>query len=251
MPTSFGSEYRSVTDPMSVPSPRAAWSAAQPVFVRTATTRDLPGMARLQVDELPLGLFPQLGPAFVARWHSAFLDSPHAVALVAVRFQSDGTENVVGFLVGSTDRRQFGRELLSRHRLGLAVRGCAALIARPALLCRFLRTRLLPYLHLLGRRRGDGRADGVFCDEVEERTGDLTAVAVAPAVRRRGVARSLADAYLSRCAAVGAAWVELVTAIDTSAELFYLGTGWTPLHRSRTRDGVVVQRYGRRSEGAR
>lgn len=247
-------------------STNGATSAPAPVpayrpFIRTATSGDVAAMAALQVTDLPIGLFPRLGPRFVERWHHTFLDSPHAVALVAVRRAQDGTESVVGFLIGSTDRQALRAELLARHRTALMTRGIIALAARPRVLACFLRTRLRPYLCRLARRpavrAGAERARpdthgpaGQVCGPV----ADLTAIAVRQAARRDGTGRRLADIYLARCAAAGVDWVELVTSQGSmEAREFYSSTGWTAMSQDDTRDGVRVQRFGRRpgpAEGA-
>lgn len=215
------------------------------VFVRTATTYDLSAMAGLHVAHLPIGFFPRLGTGFVARWQAAFLDSPHAIGLVAIKRSDDASaETVVGFLVGTTDRRAFRRELLRRHRGALIRHGLFALVARPRLLATFLRCRATTYAARLWRgRSGTPTAQPL---EREEPVGELTAVAVDPGARGAGVGRRLIEIYLDRCTSLGVSWVELVTATEPdSAVRFYEHTGWTWLHRSRTRDGVPVAHFGR------
>lgn len=217
------------------------------VFIRTATSGDLKATAVLQILELPMGLFPRLGRGFVARWHQTFLDSAHAVALVAVRRDDSDAEEVVGFLVGSTDRRAFRRELLTRHRFGLMARGIAALVVRPRVLAGFLRTRVRPYLCRLGGRDVAGRPGEAAPPGRPGAVGDLTAIAVSGSARRGGAGRRLTEIYLGRCAAVGADWVELVTLADAvGARTFYSSTGWTALDDDCTRDGLNVRRFGRR-----
>lgn len=234
-----------------LPADTTLTPASPPVrrpFIRTATSGDLAAMAALHISELPIGLFPRLGARFVARWHRAFLDSAHAVALVAVHRDPDGGEDVVGFLAGSTDRKVFRRELLTLHRTSLIIRGVLALAARPRVLAWFLRTRLRPYLSGL-RRSGPTRADTEPTRPATgEPTADLTAIAVGQAARRGGTGRRLTEIYLARCAAVGASWVELTTSASPSsapARAFYSRTGWTELAHGDTRDGQPVARFGR------
>ncbi|RZT85637.1 acetyltransferase (GNAT) family protein [Pseudonocardia sediminis] len=213
------------------------------MFIRTAVSGDLEATAALQIVDLPMGLFPSLGRGFVARWHRTFLDSAHAVALVGVRRHEGDLDEVLGFLVGTTDRGAFRREVLTRHRFGLVLRGVTALVVRPRVLAGFLRTRLLPYMRRLGSpdvstHSGDAGRPGTV--------GDLTAIAVSVSARRGGTGRRLAEIYLARCAAAGADRVELVTTAEsTGAHEFYSKTGWTALEVGRTRDGLRVQRFGR------
>ncbi|MDX8048474.1 GNAT family N-acetyltransferase [Lentzea sp. BCCO 10_0798] len=200
-------------------------------------------MAALHVRALPMGLFPRLGEQFVARWHRAYLDSPHAVALVAVR-RTGAEEDVVGFLVGATDRLSFHRELLRNHRTALAVRGGLALVTRPAVLSDFTRTRLRPYLR---RISGSSEPPVPKWSAPRAPVADLTAVAVATVARRGGAGRRLVETFLTRCAASGTRWAELVTALEPGgAQDFYASTGWSVLHDVVTRDGVSVRHFARR-----
>ena len=217
--------------------------------LRDARLTDLTATAALHVQELPVGLFPRLGRRFVARWHRAFVQSPHAVAVVAVGPDPRGCDRVVGFLLGATDRRAFRRDVLSEHGWALFGYGVVTLALRPLTLVQFLRTRLGPYLQQLwpssaAARRTDG---GARSRTVGDLVGELTAVAVAPSIRRDGAGRTLVEEFLDRCAAAGTPAVELVTATSSAtAVAFYVNTGWTRLGSCATRDGVPVQRFGRR-----
>lgn len=224
-------------DPPAVPTSPAPHAGT--LLIRTATTTDLPATARMHARYLPTGLFPQLGQAFLLRWHAAFLDSRHAVALVAVHRHEDGTERCAGFLLGALDRAAFGRELVSLHRFALAVRGLLALARRPAVLRHFVRTRLRAYAARLTAPRGPIAGP-------EDRTGDLTAIAVESAGRGHGTGARLAQEFLGRCALAGTGWVEVVTPVlPADAPAFYAATGWSPLHDGTTRDGVLVRYFGR------
>lgn len=211
--------------------------------VRGATPADLSSTAVMHIRELPVGLFPRLGPRFVARWHRACLESRHAVALVAVHRGIAGDERVTGFLMGALDRRAFHNELLTRHRTALLLRGVAALAARPHTLAYFLRTRLRPYLRgLLVASTRPGGVPRRHPDVI----ADLTAIAVSPPWRGTGTGRLLVDAFSRRCAEAGVPTVELVTAAGYAATTaFYERAGWTARQREITRDGLPVQRYDR------
>jgi ribosomal protein S18 acetylase RimI-like enzyme len=162
---------------------------------------------------------------------------------VALDQSADGAEQIVGFLLGAIDRAAFRSELLTRHKLALGCRGALALITRPSLLRRFLRTRLSPYVARL-LSRGDRTPPSR--PEPERIIADLTAIAVDERARRSGAGRRLVDVFLDRCAAAGVPCVELVTATASpGAVAFYTATGWTPLREAVTRDGVHVQRFGR------
>lgn len=207
--------------------PRPAEADPPTTAVRPATTDDVPAMARLHIDQLPVGLFPSLGARFVARWHQAHIDSDHGVALVCDEPTDDG-EQVAGFLVGAVDRGAFRVELLTRHRRALLMYGAGALLVRPRVLARFLRTRSTAYLRRLRRPRIPGTTSGTA-------VADLTAIAVAPRLHRGGAGRALTAEFLRICAASGATHVEVVA--DSAASGFYERTGWRCGRTATARDG--------------
>jgi GNAT superfamily N-acetyltransferase len=218
--------------------------------IRDALVSDLPATSRLHVGELEVGLFPQLGRRFVARWHRTYQQSPHAVALSVVRTYPRGREHIVGFLIGATDRDSFLQELITRHRNALLLHGALALLLRPRVLGRFLRTRLRPYLRRL--RSAARRSDAVGADPAtpreRTRTADLAAIVIAPSLRHTGVGSALVQEFLRRCAAAGAATAELLTVSGPSgASGFYSRVGWTLTETCVSRDGVQVQRFHRRT----
>ncbi|MDN5750093.1 MAG: hypothetical protein L0H64_16540 [Pseudonocardia sp.] len=104
---------------------------APAVRVRDAAVADLATTAELYLENLSVGLFPRLGRPFVARWHRAFVDSSHAVALVSIETLPDARERITGFVIGATDRRTFREELLTQHRGSLLMHGVRALVVRP------------------------------------------------------------------------------------------------------------------------
>lgn len=220
--------------------------------IRSAVPADAETTARLHVHELPLRLFPRLGQRFVARWHRAFVQSSHAVALVAVDPGPDRGGAIAGFLMGATDRQAFLRDVLTRHRWALLGHGVLALVVRPRTLIAFVRTRMRPYLRRLrSAERDPRRTPGTDSSGATEAVADLTAVAVAPANRRTGAGRALVEEFLHRCVRAGTHSVELVAAADSAdAVAFYSTRGWTTLRTDVTRDGTPVRHFGRRAGGS-
>jgi GNAT superfamily N-acetyltransferase len=189
---------------------------------------DLRHTAALHRRELPLGVFVELGARFLARWHRAYLDSPHGVALVAIEYPVNGRPRLIGFLIGAADRAGFRHDLLIGHRSGLARRGLVGLLLRP---------------HLLTRLRGLARPRP---RSGSARVGELAAVAVAADVRRLGVGHDLVEAYLRDCAAAGADWVELTApAACAEAHAFCTRTGWMAIGEEADCDGGHARRFGR------
>lgn len=234
--------------PSGVPAPRPTVAPpTRPGYtIRETRVEDLVVTSRLYVRYLPIGLFPRLGERFVARWERAFLDSPHAVALTVTGTDPAGRERVDGFLLGATDRLRFRQDVLADHRAALLGRGTLALITRPRILTRFLRTRSGPYLRGLFRapaRHGDRTGPGT---DGGETVADLTAIVISPQLRRTGAGKELVATFLRRCAAAGTPTAELVTAIEPADAMnFYLRTGWTTQQQYVTRDGLRVQCFAR------
>lgn len=200
--------------------------------------------ARLHVEELPHGLFPSLGPRFVAQWHRAHMASPHGLGYVALK---DGRP--IGFALGCTDRRANVDWLLAHRWAPLAAAASRAFARRPLLAAWFIRSRSVRYLRrLVGRVLPTARPAPAA---KARRTGAepsmngspavLEAIIVVPSVRAQGVGSTLVDRFLADTAEAGAEYAELVTKDgDRGAAGFYERGGWLPVGRHTDRDGDDV-----------
>ncbi|GAA1115541.1 hypothetical protein GCM10009603_35000 [Nocardiopsis exhalans] len=179
---------------------------------------DVPSAVRLHCATLPTGFFVELGERFLGRYYRTFLTSPAAVALVA---QVEG--EVVGFLVGSTDENAHHRHTLDLSRWGLARAGAMALLMRPELTTRFVRTRARRYLK--GIRRFGERA--LPPTGATARTGVLSHIAVDNTVRRGGVGATLVDGFTRIARVHNVERLRLYTGQDNeAAQRFYKRLGW-------------------------
>lgn len=123
-------------------------------MVVTATDAAAVGAtARLHLAHLELGLFPQLGPRFLGRYHETFVRSPFGVLLIAY----EGGE-VAGFLAGTTANADHYRWVVRNCGPRLAATASAALLARPRLLPVVLRTRGPRYARAVARRLRPARS---------------------------------------------------------------------------------------------
>lgn len=226
------------------PSPRPGPLTANDLVLRGTTAADLDATAQLHIEQLPVGFFPALGPRFMRRWHRTFLDSPHAVAFVAVR-RCDSGEDVCAFLFGSTDESAHMRAVLAERRCMLALASTAALslLHHPPLAVRFLRTRAGPWTRRLLRTiTSRPAAHSAQIDPVP--VALLAAVAVRPPLRGSGVGACLVELFLTRAHERGAATAELLTSAGPDgAGAFYEHLGWSPVREHLTRDGVAVRSY--------
>ena len=186
--------------------------------LRPAGRGDLGFCAALHAQTLPHGFFASLGHGFLRAYHATFVDSPHAVALLATARGAP-----IGLVAGPLRPRAHVRWVLRHRGLRLAVRGAAALLVRPRVGLRFLRTRVGRYRGAW--RRGRGTEPQRSVDPTA--TAVLTHVAVIPGVQRAGVGERLVWSFVDASRAAGAARVVLTT-LDGPAGAggFYRRLGW-------------------------
>lgn len=205
--------------------------------VRHLTSADLRYAADLHRAYLSDGFFPALGPRFMRAYLATFLDSSVSVALLA---ECHGRP--VGFLVGSFDHVAHVRMTVRRHGPRLVCLGLVAMILRPKVGWRFLRTRAGRYLGRLRRVHSEGRG-GIG----GPRTGGLGHLVVEPAARGDGIGSALAVEYARRVCAYGVVAAQLTTrAGEAGAGPFYERLGWVALATFDDPDGVAWTRYGLR-----
>ena len=198
---------------------------------RPLTGRDLRAAAALHASELPDGFFAELGPRFLSRYLATFLDAPGTVALAV-----DGPDGTLaGFLVGST-RDGHHRAALRRHGRSLALAGALALLARPGLAWRFLRTRAGRYVRALRRT-----PSSVTAAPAAGRTAVLLHVAVAPEQRGLGLGAALVRGLEQAARRDGCDRAVLVSFGDKP---FYERLGWErgPARRNAVGQDVVTYR---------
>jgi GNAT superfamily N-acetyltransferase len=208
--------------------------------VRPATAADVAATAALQVRHLRNGLFPQLGPRFVRRWHATFVDEPQARAYVV-----DDGDGVRAFLVGTVDQQAYVAGVLRRERWALARLGLLAMLARPTVAWMFLRTRSRLYARrVLARRLPPPLRDGngaPVCVAV------VHAVVTDPRGRGSGAGAALLARFEEDVRAAGTPQIQLITDDGPrGAGGFYRRLGWGPGERAESRDGRPVLLFRRR-----
>lgn len=212
-------------------------AAADPgsAAVRPLAAADLGFAAALHAEALPDGFFVALGPAFLMSYYAAFMNSPHAVALLATV-----ADEPQGVLVGTVDDAGHYRWILRYQRKPLALAALRALVSDPLLGVRFLRTRSRRYargaLRLLRRRRR-----GTVATTRVPTTGALTHVAVSQASRENGVGTTLVQAYVDKAYALGSRRLRVATRADRGTSDFYRRLGWSPAGTTRNLDGIEFE----------
>lgn len=237
------------------------------IDVRPLSSDDLGFAADLHLQRLPHGFFTRLGPRFMRTYYRSFIDSPHAVALIAVR-----ASHRTGVIVGTVNNRNHYSWTLRNMGWELGLVGLLALLARPRVLALFARTRLRRYaragLRMLRSHRpgatrsapataasstagstepsgatpADGSSGGATTPSPE--VAVLTHVAVDPSASGSGTGRRLTDSFRRAVASAGASEIRLVTlAGDEGASGFYRRLGWHHVADRSGGDGSSVSEY--------
>lgn len=224
--------------------------------VRAMTAADLDAVARIHRSELDYGLFPALGSGFLRAYHRAFIESPHAIGLVAVpddqSAREDGSEPAA-LAVGTTAQAAHHRWMLRSHGLPLALHGAIGALTHPRA-WPLLAQKLRRYVRILGRLgaalpervRRTPRRRGEPVARRPERDPMPVAVfmhlAVSPHARGHGLGRALAESFTDRVLEAGCRDLRLVTAHADEVGPFYEALGWRPA-AERERDGATVTEY--------
>lgn len=210
-------------------------SAPNPlVQVRTMRASDGRYAAALHRECLPHGLFPALGDRFLARYLFSYATSPFGIALIV---DVDGAP--AGFLVGSLDELAHRSHVVRWNGTSLAIRAGMAMLARPPVAWRFLRTRVVRYVVGFTRRRLAASAA-----VPEAHAAVLAHVAVAPSARGIGAGAELVRNFLQRVAATEARSAVLLTRDDElGAGAFYACLGWDHDGHLTDRDGLSWAKF--------
>ena len=140
------------------------------VTIREALATDSRAIARLHTEMIDTGFLSTLGPSFLDLLYRALITSARGTVIVA-----EGNGKVVGFVAGVDDTRSFYREFLRERLVAAGIRLLPALV-RPGTWRRIWET----------LRYGTSPDDGVGAE--------LLSMAVAPAVKRRGLGNRLVGA---------------------------------------------------------
>ncbi|MGW0197174.1 GNAT family N-acetyltransferase [Nonomuraea sp. NPDC003201] len=214
------------------PPPRALT-----VSLRVMELRDVAAAVRLHRAHLAEGFFVQLGDRFLRRYYLTYLTSPAAVAMVA-----EVNRRMAGFLLGCTDVDIHRHHVARMERWRIARAGAAALLVRPELTGRFIRTRAQRPARRL-------RAAGRDASEHEPRepAGVLSHIAVDDRMRRCGVGSRLVADFANIAEVYGVRRLDLHTGqSDVSAQQFYRDLGWHQqdvLHDSEGRAWVPFHKH--------
>lgn len=204
--------------------------------LRALYERDLPIVVERHRQQFPDGFYSQLGADFVHAYFRQYLRSSGSTGLVAT---VAGSNEIVGYLIGTVDERQHDRDMYLRSAPVLAYAGVIALARRPVELVVFLRTRALRY----ARRYFRGVARALDRAHAEPQVGELLYIYTAPSHRKRGCGAVLLRGLVEQAQRANAARIDLVTEQDNAtAREFYAHRGWKEAGTFTARDGRELLR---------
>lgn len=196
--------------------------------LRRMGVQDLDFVLEQHKMHFPDNVFHRLGPRMLQCYYRTFLDSNHAVALVAL---IDGHPS--GYLTGVLDTVRHRQLVKQFHKSSLAVASLLAALRHPLLAAGLVRRRVQ-----VNRRPNSKQPDAPTVTAV------LSHVAVQTSRQRLGSGSALVDAFLDHCRAVQSSEVWVATADDPEpSERLYLRRGFTLTGRDRTFDGRWIRLY--------
>ena len=194
-------------------------------YIHTMSLLDIPAAVGLHERELTGDFMSRFGGRFLARLYRAFLESPHAEALVSVDPRSG---EPTGALLGTLDTPAHNSFVVRRHGPALALYGLGRALLHPALARDVLRTRAGRYARGVARSAFAGKRGAKPGRDDAERVGVVSYVMVAGGRRGCGIGASLVAAYEERARRAGLDRLELVTHPEgRGAGSFYRRIGWS------------------------
>lgn len=200
-------------------------------------------VARLHLQSLPPSFFASLGRRYLTRYYETYVDSPYAVALVATR-----DDRLCGYVVGSSAATDHATWTLRQRGARLAMAGALAMLVRPSVAVRFVRTRAGRYARGI-RRRLTQRTDAGVSPQSRQ-AAVLAHIAVDGTQRRTGAGAVLVDAFTRELARRGVTTFELVTLCGPEgAGAFYERLGLEQVRQRTDDDGRDWCYYVHRTAG--
>jgi ribosomal protein S18 acetylase RimI-like enzyme len=196
------------------------------------------GRARLlEVVGLHEECFPgyyltQLGPSFLKAMYAWYVESPEAIAHVAVG--DDG--RLLGFVAGTIDGSNYAESLFRKTWRPMALALARSLVSRPALTLRLVAERKDLAWQGLSSVFGPGSGEGPEAKAGLYRrpsSASLVSIGVKPSARRSGVGAKLSELFVREARKRGCKRVTLSVRDDNlAARRFYESMNWEETARS-------------------
>jgi ribosomal protein S18 acetylase RimI-like enzyme len=196
------------------------------------THRDLNQVAALHEICFPGYYLTLLGPRFLHAMYGWYVESPEAIAHVAV----DGHGRVLGFVAGTTEASSYHSSLF-RHRARAMLAALLGQMTRHPFQTLGLiweRKDMVPRALSALTSRGPQKASQVGVTAQDESpSASLVSIGVEPSVRRLGIARCLTELFLVDVWGRGSTTATLSVREDNQgARRFYESLGWEEKSRS-------------------
>lgn len=195
------------------------------VGTREMAETDVPTVADIHFRGFPGFFLTFLGERFLRQVYRAILADASGIALVF-----DEGRVIAGFVAGSSDASGLYSKLLRGRWWTFAAAALPAAIRRPTIIPRLVRA--------LARPSAEVRPPG---------TGKLMSLCVDPEAQRRGVGKSLVEAFLGEARRRGLSSVVLETDAEgnDAVNAFYERQGFVLVRRIRTPEGREMNEYVR------
>lgn len=174
----------------------------------------------------------QLGPSFMGVMYAWYLESPEAIAHLAVG--EDG--RLVGFVAGTVNGATYRKSLFRKAWRPMLLALGGRLVSKPALTLLLVAERKDLVWQAVSTilRRGSGEErEAMAGSDREPPTASLVSIGVRPSARRSGVGASLSELFVAEARERGCERVTLsVRADNVPARRFYEGMNWEEVTRS-------------------
>jgi ribosomal protein S18 acetylase RimI-like enzyme len=174
----------------------------------------------------------RLGPRFLQAMYGWYVESPEAIAHVAV----DDHGRVLGFVAGTTEASSYHNSLFRRRAGPLLAALLGQLISHPFQTLGLIweRKDMIPGALSASTSSGPQTATEVdITTEDESSSASLVSIGVEPSVRRTGIARRLTELFLIDAWGQGRTTASLSVREDNlGARRFYESLGWEEKSRS-------------------
>lgn len=186
----------------------------------------------------------QLGSSFLGAMYAWYLESPEAIARVAVAEDA----RLVGFVAGTVNDATYRESLFRKTWSPMLLALGRRLVSKPALTLRLVAERKdlawQAVSTILGRGPGE-EPEAKPGSDAEPSTASLVSMGVKPSARRSGVGTSLSELFVAEARKRGCERVTLsVRADNVRARRFYESMNWEEVTRSsKTYHGSVSITY--------
>jgi ribosomal protein S18 acetylase RimI-like enzyme len=193
-------------------------------LIKEMRREQIPGVVSVHLVSFEGFFLSFLGPAFLRELYTSLVEDPSGMCLVALE-----KDQVVGFVAGTSRSSGVYSRLLRQRFLRFGLAAVPAILKRPAILPRLMRSITGP--------------DGGSAPDPDR--GTLMSIAVLPSCQGKGVGQELVRAFLKQASREGLREVDLTTDKhdNEAANSFYEQIGFRKVRDFTTPEGRVMNQY--------